>query len=126
MTNTITAANLSLPTFPIFDLTEKNAFKARWYKYLKHFDTLGKAISFIDDGQNLYIGYEMYEIYENIVTMEESTLTQVNAAFDAYFAPTFNSVYECYLFRQLKQWHGEKIHEFYIRLKEQEQKCGFT
>ena len=29
-------------------------------------------------------------------------------------------------FREFKQWQDKTIYEFYIRLKEQGQKCGFT
>ena len=90
-----------------------------------------KAIGVTDDGQKLsmlltYIGDEMYEIYENIITVEEPTLAQVNETFEAHFAPTSNPAYECCLFTQLKQRQDETIHQFYIRLKEQGQKCGFT
>ena len=38
-----------------------------------------------------------------IINVKEPTLTQVNAAFEAHFAPTSNHVCECSLFRQLKQ-----------------------
>ena len=121
-------ANLNLPAFPTFDLTEKNTLKMQWNKYLKRFNTLCKAIDVTNDGQKLlmllmYIGNEMYEIYKNIITVEEPTLVQVNAAFEAHFALTSN---KCYLFHQLKQWQDETIHDFYICLKEQGQKCGFT
>ena len=57
-----------------------------------------------------YIGDEMYEIYENIITVEKPTLAQVNAAFEAHFAPTSNPAYQCYLFHQLKQRQDETIH----------------
>ena len=108
-------ANLNLPGFPTLDLTEKNSLKTRWNKYLKHFHTLCKAIDVTDDGQKLsmlltYIGDEMYEIYENIITVEKPTLAQVNAAFEAHFAPTSNPAYQCYLFHQLKQRQDETIH----------------
>ena len=111
----MTVANLNLPTFPTFDLTEEDTLKTRWNKYMKRFNTLCKAI-----------GDEIYKIYKNIITVDEPTLTQVNAAFEAHFAPTSNATNECYPFRQLKQRQDETIHEFYIRLKEQGQKCGFT
>ena len=42
----------------------------------------------IFDVINLYIEDEMYEIYENIITAEKTAHTQVNAAFEAHFAPT--------------------------------------
>ena len=103
-TDTMSVANLSLPAFPTFDLTEKDTLKTRCTKCLKRFNTLCKAIGVNDDGQKLsmlltYIGDEMYEIYKNIITAEEPTLAQVNAAFEAHFAPTSNPAYECYLFR---------------------------
>ena len=130
-TDAMTVANLNLPAFPTFDLTEKDTLKTRWNKYLKHFNTLCNVIGVTVDGQKLsmlltYIGYEMYKIHENIITVEEPTLAQVNAASEVHFAPTSNPAYECYLFLQLKQRQDETIHEFYIRLKEQGQKCGFT
>ena len=130
-TNTKAVANLNLPAFPIFDLTEKDILKKRWNKYLKSFNTLCKAICVTDDSQKLSmlltrVENEMHEIYENIITVEEHTLTQINASFEAHFAPTSNPAYKCcYLFRQLKQRQDQTIHEFYIRLKEQDQKCGF-
>ena len=78
--NIMAVANLNLPAFPTFDLTEKDTVRTRWNKYLKRFNTLCKAIGVTNDGQNYsmllaYIGDEMYEIYENIITVEEPTLT---------------------------------------------------
>ena len=67
----------------------------------------------------------MCKTYENIVAVERPPLTQVNAAFEAHFAPTSNPAYEYYLFHQIKQRHHKTTHEFHIRLKEQRQKCGF-
>ena len=89
--NTVAVANLNLSTFPTFNLTGKDSLKTRWNKYLKRFNTLLKVIGVTDDGETLsmlltYIGNEMYEIYENIVTVEEPTLTQVNQSFEAHFA----------------------------------------
>ena len=52
-TDTMAVANLNLPGFPTFDLTEKDTLKTRWNKYLKHFHTLCKAIDVTDDGQKL-------------------------------------------------------------------------
>ena len=82
------------------NLTEKVTLKTQWNKYLKRFNTLCKAVGVTDDGQKLsisltYVGDEMYEIYGNIITVEEPTLTQVNAAFEAHFVPTSNHANEC-------------------------------
>ena len=75
------------------------------------------AVGVSDAGQNLSmllinIGDELYEIYENIVTAAKPTLMQVNATFEAHFAHTSIFPYECYLFRELKQRHDAKIHNF--------------
>ena len=107
LTKTMAFVNLNSPTFPTFNLTEKDTLKTRLSKYLKRFNILCKAIVVTNDGQKFsllltYIGDEMYEIYENIITVEEPLLTQVNAALKTHFAPTSNPVYECYLFCQLK------------------------
>ena len=74
-TNTMAVANLNLPTFPTIDLTEKDTLN----KYLKRFNSFRKAAGVTDDGHKLsmlltYIGDEVYEIYKNIITMEEYTL----------------------------------------------------
>ena len=99
-TDTMAVANLNLPVFPTFDLIEKDMLKMRWNKYLKRFNILCKAVGVTDDGQKLsmLLADEMYEIYENIITVEEPTFVQVNAAFEAHFALTYNPAYKCYLF----------------------------
>ena len=45
---------------------------------------------------------------------------------DNHFKPQVNESYETYIFRQLSQKHDEPIHKYYIRLREQATKCGFT
>ena len=72
-------ANLNLPTFPTFGLTGKDTLKTRWNKYLKRFNILCKVIGVIDDDQKLsilftFIRGEKHELYENIITVEESTV----------------------------------------------------
>lgn len=56
-------ANLNLPKFPTFDLTEKDTLKTRWNKYLTRFKTLCKAAAVTVDGQKhslwTYLGDEM-------------------------------------------------------------------
>ena len=99
--NTMAAWYLNLFSFLIFDLTKKDTLKTRWNKHLKRFNIWCIAIDDIHDGRELsmlltYIGNETYEIYKNIITVEEPTLTQVNAAFEAHFAPTSRSAYKYY------------------------------
>ena len=74
---------------------------------MKSFNTLCKAISVNYECQKpsmllTYIGDEMYEIYKNIIAVEEPTLAQENAAFEAHFAQTSSPAFECYYIRQLK------------------------
>ena len=45
-------------------------------------------IKSVTDDKNYYFWDEMYEVYENIVTVEIPTLTQVNTAFEAHLGPT--------------------------------------
>ena len=123
-------ANLNLPSFPSFDVTEKDTLLLRWKKYIKRFKSLCSAVGVVDDGQQVamlvtYIGDEMYDIYENIITAATPAFNDVVTAFETHFAPTVNPAYETYVFRQIRQNPEESIHQFYIRLKEQGQKCDF-
>ena len=56
-------ANLNLPKFPTFDLTEKDTLKTRWNKYLTRFKSLCNAAGVTVDGQKhsllTYLGDEM-------------------------------------------------------------------
>ena len=68
----------------------------------------------------LYIGEEAYEVYENLTTgAEDETYEAVINLLDGQFAPKNNISYERYLFRNFKQNSNEKIHQFYIRVKQQ-------
>ena len=68
----------------------------------------------------LYIGEEAYEVYENLTTgAEDETYEAVITLLDGQFAPKNNISYERYLFRNFKQNSNEKIHQFYIRVKQQ-------
>ena len=89
------------------------------------------ALSVTDDRQKKalllnYIGEEAYEIYENLTTgAEDETYEDVITLLDGHFAPKSNISYERCLFRNFKQNSGEKIHQFYIRVKQQALKCDF-
>ena len=56
-----------------------------------------QAVGVTDDEQKpsillTYLWDEMCKIYENIVAVEGPPFTQINAAFEAHFAPTSNPV----------------------------------
>ena len=123
--------NLTLPTFPNFNVNEDvSTLFSSWGKYKKRFGILCTAIGVTDAKQKLsmlltYIGDESYDIYEQIMPAPEHTLEEVFTAFDNYFKPQVNTSYESYLFHQLKQRTDETISQYYIRLKEQATKCEF-
>ena len=72
-----------------------------------------------------YVGDEVYDVYENVVTEEETAYDQVMRKLDEYFKPKINISYETYLFRLLKQNEEESLQQFHVRLKEQATKCNF-
>lgn len=131
--NNMAVANLNLPHFPVFDISEIETLPQRWKTYKQRFEILCTAIGVKDEKQKLsmlltYVGEKMYEIYEQIITGDITTQTYegVLTAFDTHFAPAVNYSYECYVFRQMKQLPDETLHQYYIRLKEQAAKCNFT
>ena len=120
--------NLNLPAFPPFNMTEGTSMT--WTKYKKRFGLLCAAIGVTEQQQKLsmfltYVGDEVYEVYENVLTEEETTYDQVMGKLDEYFKPKINISYETYLFRLLKQNEEESLQQFHVRLKEQATKCNF-
>ena len=67
-----------------------------------------------------YVGEETYDIYDNLlIPGTDETFTNAITLFDQRFSPKKNIDYEVYTFRKLKQDADEKVHQFYIRLKQQ-------
>lgn len=123
--------NLNLPNFPTFDLSETDTVPSRWKKYKQRFELLCTAIGVAEENQKLamfltYVGDDTYEIFENTKSSDIPTFNEVIEAMDKHFEPQTNKSYETFLFRQIKQLDGENLNQFYIRLKEQASKCGFT
>lgn len=124
-------STLNLPTFPKFDTDDFTTISTRWEKYKKRFLNLCVALNVEEDKQKLalllnYIGEEAYDIYDNLlVPGTDETFANAITIFDGYFSPKKNIDYEVYTFRKLKQQPDENIHQFYIRLKQQANKCDF-
>ena len=71
-----------------------------------------------------YIGEVAYELCENLTPeTEDERYEAVVTLLDGHFAPKSNVSYERYLFRNFKQNSDERIHRFYIRVKQQALKC---
>lgn len=125
------AVALTIPSFPKFDLDDYNTISTRWEKYKKRFLNLCVALNVNDEKQKLalflnYIGEEAYDIYDNLlVTGTEQTYDTAVALLDGHFNPKKNIDYEVYLFRKLKQEQDENMHQFYVRVKQQGNKCDF-
>lgn len=126
------AVALNIPNFPKFDLDDYNTISTRWEKYKKRFINLCVALNITDDKQKLalllnYIGEEAYDIYDNLLVRDsDETLNNAIDIFDKHFNPKKNVEYEVYLFRKLKQNEGETIHQFYVRVKQQANRCDFN
>ena len=56
---------------------------------------------------------------------EDETYEAVITLLDGQFAPKSNISYERYLLRNFKQNPDERIHQFYVRVKQQVLKCDF-
>ena len=122
--------NINLPNFPTFDIAELSTVATRWKKYKKRFNILCDALTVTDDKQKLamflnYVGEEVYDVYENILTEDDHTFDEVIAALNEHFEPKVNHSFETYIFRQMKQKADETVQQYYIKLKEQAVKCDF-
>ena len=117
--------DLTLPSFPVFTLNNYITISTHWKKYKRRFENLVIALNVTDDRQKKalllnYIVEEPYQVYENLTTgAEHETYETVITLLDGHFAPKSNISYERYLFRNFKQNPNEKIHQFYIRVKQQ-------
>ena len=124
-------ANLNIPSFPKFDLDDYNTISTRWEKYKKRFVNLCVALNVNDDKQKLalllnYIGEEAYDVYDNLLTPgTDETFNNALELLNGHFTPKKNIEYEVYLFRKLKQSHDETMHQFYVKVKQQANKCEF-
>ena len=125
------ATSLNIPNFPKFDLDDYNTISTRWEKYKKRFLNLCVALNVVEEKQKLalflnYIGEEAYDIYDNLlVAGTAETFEAAVEILDGHFSPKKNIDYEVYLFRKLKQEQDETIHQFYVRAKQQGNKCDF-
>ena len=124
-------ANLTLPSFPVFTLDGYTTISARWRKYKRRFENLVVAVNVTDDRQKKalllnFIGEEAYEVYENLISgAEDETYEAVITLLDRHFARKSNISYERYLFQSFKQNSDERIHQLYIRAKQQVLTCDF-
>ena len=97
----------------------------------QRFENLVIALSVTKDNQKKalllnYTGEEAYEFYENFTTgAKDETYEAIITLLDGHFARKSNISYERYFFRNFKQNSDERIHQFYIRVKQQVFKCSF-
>ena len=115
--------NINLPNFSIFDIRELPTVATRWKKYKKKFNIVCDALTVMDDKQKLsmflnYVGEEVYDVYEDVLTEDDHTFDDVIAALNQHFEPKVNHIFESYIFRLVKQKADETGQQYYIKLKE--------
>ena len=124
-------STLNMPSFPSFDTDDVTTIATRWTKYKKRFQNLCVALNITEDKQKLalllnYVGEEVYDIYDSLlVPGTDETYANAITLFDTHFNPKTNTSYEIYIFRSMKQREDENIQQYFIRLKQQAQKCSF-
>ena len=74
--------NLTLPSFPTFDLGEVDTIAPKWKKYKQRFSLLCTAIGVTEEKQKLamlltYVGDETYELYENVIQLRSMKLLRL-------------------------------------------------
>jgi hypothetical protein len=124
-------STLNMPSFPSFDTDDVTTIATRWTKYKKRFQNLCVAVNVTEDKQKLalllnYVGEEVYDIYDSLfVPGTEGTYDNTITLLDTHFNPQTNTSFEIYIFRAMKQREDENIQQYFIRLKQQAQKCSF-
>lgn len=124
------AVNVSLPTFPQFDVEEFSTVAIRWTKYKKRFENLCIALNVSNDRQKLamlmnYAGERVNDIYDSLLGEQDETFGNAIKLLDKHFQPQTNISVEIYNFRQMMQLDDEKLHQYYARLRTQALKCDF-
>ena len=124
-------STLNIPSFPSFDTDDVTTIATRWTKYKKRFKNLCVALNITDDKQTLalllnFVGEEVYDIYDSLlVPGTDETYGNAITLLDTHFNPQTNISYEIYIFRSMKQREEENTQQYFIRLKQQAQKCSF-
>lgn len=125
---------VSLPTFPPFDVhSDASSTVVRWKKWLRRFENMMIGLNIKDDLKRKralllhYAGEEINDIFETLPdTGEENNYQAAIDALNAHFAPTANSEFSIYCFRQAKQQPNETLDTFHTRLQQLAMPCSFT
>ena len=125
---------VSLPTFPPFDVhSNASSTVVRWKKWLRWFENMMIGLNIKDDLKRKralllhYTGEEINDIFETLPdTGEENNYQAAIDAQNAHFAPTANSEFSIYCFRQAKQQPNETLDTFHTRLQQLAMPCSFT
>ena len=60
-------------------------------------------------------GDEIHDVFDSL-TETGTTSTTLKAAFEAYFKPKSNEIFDIWTFQKLAQLEGENIHNYQLRL----------
>ena len=125
-------SNLSLPSFPSFDVHLDGSVGPRWKKWLARFERL-LIVTNITEAKHQralllhYAGPAVDEIFDTLPdTGEAKDYKKAIDALNAYFIPQVNTAFEEYNFREAKQQNGETIDAYHTRLRQLAQTCDFN
>ena len=70
-------------------------------------------------------GDDIHDVFDSL-TETGTTFTTLKAAFETYFKPKSNEIFDIWTFQKLAQLEGESIHNYHLRLVNAAQNCNFT
>jgi hypothetical protein len=123
------AAQVNLPPYPEFPVTEDPEICYKWEEWLEGFDAMLAAMKITDQKEQrkmlvYYIGNSGRKIIKRLPAAdvgtgtEDNCYTLITTALDNHFKPKLNRVFGMNMLHQLRQRSGETIDNFLIRVRE--------
>lgn len=123
-----------IPVFPKFDTTGSN-LSVEWARWIAKLENLFVAMNITAPKRQKALmlhlaGDDVMELFSTLTVAvpgdNDTVFTKARDALTGHFQPAENVEYQVYIFRQAKQEKGEKINQFYSRLKSIAASCKFT
>ena len=118
---------------PFLVLSDPSTLGLRWPPYLRRLENMFTCFAITDSTQKkslllYYSGVEVSDIFDTLTVASGEGVDVYKAATDAltaHFAPSKNTEYERFLFRDAKQSPGETMDAFHKRLQRMAKSCSF-
>ena len=117
--------------FPKFNINKDvNNVYTPWEKYVSRFETYLTAMAITEENQQRALllhlgGDEIHDVFDSL-TEPGTTFATLKAAFEAYFKPRSNEIFDIWTLQKLARLEGESIHNYHLRLVNAEKNCNFT